>query len=31
MDSTYLVEMDIDWDAEGEITVYVENNRMAQL
>ena len=31
MDSTYIVEMDIDWDAEGEITVYVENNRMAQL
>ena len=30
MDSTYIVEMDIDWDAEGEITVYVENNRMAR-
>jgi hypothetical protein len=23
--------MDIDWDAEGEIVVYVENNRMTQL
>ena len=31
MDSTYIVDMDIDWDAEGEIVVYVENNRMAQL
>jgi hypothetical protein len=31
MDSTYIVDMDIDWDAEGEIVVYVENNRMTQL
>lgn len=31
MDSTYLVEMDLDWDAEGEVIAYVENNRMAQL
>lgn len=31
MDSTYIVEMDLDWDAEGEIIAYVENNRMAQL
>lgn len=31
MDSTYLIEMDIDWDADGEIVAYVENNRMAQL
>ena len=31
MDSTYIVEMDLDWDAEGEVIAYVENNRMAQL
>ena len=31
MDSTYIVEMDLDWDAEGEIIAYIENNRMAQL
>ncbi|MBT5391545.1 MAG: hypothetical protein HOL22_04270 [Euryarchaeota archaeon] len=31
MDSTYIVEMDIDWDAEGEIVAYVENTRMTQL
>lgn len=31
MDSTYIVDMDLDWDAEGEIVVFVENNRMAQL
>ena len=31
MDSTYIVEMDLDWDAEGEGIAYVENNRMAQL
>ena len=31
MDSTYIVEMDLDWDSEGEIIAYVENNRMAQL
>ena len=31
MDSKYIVEMDIDWDAEGEIIAYIENNRMSQL
>jgi len=31
MDSKFIVEMDIDWDAEGEIIAYVENNRMSQL
>ena len=31
MDSTYIVEMDLDWDAEGEVIAYVENNHMAQL
>jgi len=31
MDSTYIVEMDLDWDAEGEVLAYVENNRMTQL
>ena len=31
MDSTYIVELDLDWDAEGEIIAYVENNRMGQL
>lgn len=31
MDSTFIVDMDIDWDAEGEVVVYVENNAMTQL
>ena len=31
MDSKYIVEMDLDWDADGEITAYVENNRMSPL
>lgn len=31
MDSTYIVELDLDWDADGEIIAYVENNRMGQL
>ena len=31
MDSKFIVEMDIDWDADGEIIAYVENNRMSQL
>jgi len=31
MDSKYIVEMDLDWDAEGEIIAYVENNRMSPL
>ena len=31
MDSTFVVDMDIDWDAEGEVVVYVENNAMTQL
>jgi len=31
MDSKFIVEMDIDWDANGEIIAYVENNRMSQL
>ncbi len=31
MDSPYIVELDIDWDAEGEIVAYIENTRMTQL
>ena len=31
MDSKYIVEMDLDWDAEGELIAYVENNRMSPL
>tara|TARA_B110000444_G_scaffold96187_1_gene91109 strand:- start:2788 stop:3762 length:975 start_codon:yes stop_codon:yes gene_type:complete len=31
MDSAFIVDLDLDWDAEGEILAYVENNRMAQL
>jgi hypothetical protein len=31
MDSKFIVEMDIDWDADGEIIAYIENNRMSQL
>lgn len=31
MDSTYIVEMDLGWDAKGEIVAYIENNRMSPL
>lgn len=31
MDSPYIVELDIDWDASGEVVGYIENTRMTQI